>query len=107
MLVVVAIARAVKLCKDASQRCLAKPSYCTRGESQSVVTSSQVALPLQLPFQITQRLEVAHPVLTEVLCQQVDVDIVQRRGLLALGQLVLKLFEISQISNGRDSCAVA
>jgi hypothetical protein len=95
MLVVITLTGPVELSENPPQRGLPKPPHCTRSQPQPVIAPRQITLLLQLPFQITERLEVAHGLPAQMLGEQVDINIVQRRNLVTLGQLRLKLLKIS------------
>ena len=52
-------------------------------------------------------MEISHGFTTKMLCQQINVHIVQRGNLITLGQLRLERLQVSQVGNRFNCRAVA
>ena len=106
-IVVVPRPRGLELGEHPTQGRLAEPAYRPGRQAQPVVAAGQEALLLQLALQIPQRPEVARRLRSEPLLQHLDIDVVQGRAGVRLGQLGLQRLQVGELGHRLDRRAVA
>ena len=107
MIIMITVPGRGQLGEDPAQRRLTEPAYGARGEAQSVLATGQVTLLLEFSFEIAQRGEVADRPGSQSALEHLDIDVVQRRTGIGLGELRLQRFEIGDLGHRLDGFAVA
>ena len=97
VLVVIAVLALGQVGEHLPQRGLAQPAHGLRGELQLAVVALQVALPLQFPLDLAQRLHVVDRLAAERAPHRLLVDVVEPGARVVLAQRVLELGQVGEL----------
>ena len=106
LVVVVASSGRLEVREDPPQGRLPKASQCLGRHRDAVAVPLEVTLSLELALQLTQRPQVLYRRGGELALHRLDVDIVEARARILLGQLVVQRVQIGEIGHRADCLSV-